>query len=430
MSDSRTVRDHADLTQLVNEGYAVRIVAGHLVIDDIPFVTAEKTIQRGSFLCPLDRDGNGGPGTHVMWFHGGQPCDRDGRLLVGINGGVQAIAPAPDLASSCAFSLRPPSGYATFYEKVTFYSTIVAGQAQAIDAEVTPRTFKPISTDEDESVFKYLDTFSSRARITEFSQRLAIGKVVIIGAGGTGSYLLDLLAKTPIQEIHIYDGDIFATHNAFRAPGAADVADLYAGLKKVNYFASIYDRMRRQIYPHPVRVTAENVSELLDADFVFLAMDPSPDKVVIVEALIAREIPFVDTGIGVGSSPDGIGGLIRVTTGRPGQTDHIQRAGVLTNDEDDDADYNTNIQVSELNMMAAAMAVLQFKQFLGFYADNEKELHTLYSIDDNALCHRFGQSEPVQIDPAHQLRHERSDVHSLHYEEADGALAEAESEIA
>lgn len=425
MSASRIVREHPDLTQLVNEGYAVRIVAGHLVIDDIPFLTAEKSVQRGSLLCPLDRDGNGAPGSHVMWFHGGEPCGPDGHPLAGINGGVQGIAPAPDLASSCAFSLKPPSGYASFYEKVSLYSTIVAGPAQAVDPEATPLTFKPIITDEDESVFRYLDTFSSRARITKFSQRLAVGKVVIVGAGGTGSYLLDLLAKTPIRYLHVYDGDVFATHNAFRAPGAADIADLDARLKKVDYFAGIYSRMRRQIYPHPVRVTASNVSEILDAEFVFLAMDPSPDKTAIVESLEAEGLPFIDTGIGVGITPSGIGGLIRVTTGRSGHFDHIQRTGVLANDENDDADYNTNIQVSELNMIAAAMAVLQFKQILGFYADDENELHTLYSIEDNALSHRFGQSEPARVVPNRHDGNASSGIHKV-----NGALTEAEGTAA
>ncbi|MDJ0458571.1 ThiF family adenylyltransferase [Arthrobacter sp. NQ7] len=425
MSASRTVLEHADLTQLVNEGYAVRIIAGHLVIDDMPFVTAEKTVQRGSLLCPLDRDGNGGPGSHVMWFHGGQPCDRDGQPLAGINGGVQGIAPAPDMVSSCAFSLKPPSGYASFYEKVSLYSTIVAGPAQAIDPEVTPFTFRPITTDEEESVFRYLDTFSSRARITEFTRRLAVGKVVIVGAGGTGSYLLDLLAKTPIRELHVYDGDVFATHNAFRAPGAADIADLDARVKKVDYFAGIYGRMRRHIHPHPVPVTASNLSELLDADFVFLAMDPSPDKTAIVETLEAHGLPFIDTGIGVGITPGGIGGLIRVTTGHDGHFDHIQRTGVLANDENDDADYNTNIQVSELNMMAAAMAVLQFKQHLGFYADDEKELHTLYSIEDNALGHRFGQSEVAATVPGGLDGHA-----GLGIPEANAELTESEDRVA
>ena len=51
-------------------------------------------------------------------------------------------------------------------------------------------------------------------------------KVAIIGLGGTGSYILDMLAKTPVSEIHLFDGDDFLTHNAFRSPGAASLDDL------------------------------------------------------------------------------------------------------------------------------------------------------------------------------------------------------------
>jgi hypothetical protein len=44
-------------------------------------------------------------------------------------------------------------------------------------------------------------------------------------------------------------------------------------VKKVDYYAAAYGRMRRGIRTHPVRLAADNVSELLDADFVFLTMD-------------------------------------------------------------------------------------------------------------------------------------------------------------
>ena len=61
----------------------------------------------------------------------------------------------------------------------------------------------------------------------------------------------------------------------------------------------MYARMRRNIHPHTVHVTAANVSEVTDACLVFLAMDSSPDKLAIIEALIAANVPFIDTGVGV-----------------------------------------------------------------------------------------------------------------------------------
>ena len=74
-------------------------------------------------------------------------------------------------------------------------------------------------------------------------------------------------------------------------------------MKKVDYYTAMYSVMRRGIIPHPVYVTAENANELLDANFVFLAMDTGPDKKAIVETLTANGIPFIDTGVGLSKEP-------------------------------------------------------------------------------------------------------------------------------
>jgi tRNA A37 threonylcarbamoyladenosine dehydratase len=86
-------------------------------------------------------------------------------------------------------------------------------------------------------------------------------RVAIIGLGGTGSYILDLLAKTPIAEVHIFDGDVFSLHNAFRSPGAPKRDEL-TDPKKVDWFGAIYDKMRVGIIRHPYDVEAGQLSEL------------------------------------------------------------------------------------------------------------------------------------------------------------------------
>ncbi len=73
------------------------------------------------------------------------------------------------------------------------------------------------------SVFRYLDSASSRAG-------------AIVGLGGTGSFILDLIAKTPIHEIHPYDADKLYTHNAFRGAPAASVEELDAAPAKVDHY--------------------------------------------------------------------------------------------------------------------------------------------------------------------------------------------------
>ena len=402
MSDSRLVLSSSDLALLVQEGYAVRIVGGYLVVDDIPYVDDAAQVQWGSFLCPLDLSGDVAtkPSTHVMCFVGGVPRDKNGHPIDGlINEGVEKWAAAPDLTTACGFSQKPrPDGYMDFYEKVTYYAAMIVGPAQAIDPTATQLTFKPVETDEDDGVFCYLDTFSSRAGIADLNSLLALAKVAIIGLGGTGAYLLDLLAKTPVLALHLYDGDIFRTHNAYRAPGAAGIEDLRAGKSKVAYYKQMYSLMRRGIEAHPENVTEANVSELVDANFVFIAMDTGPDKKAIINALTAHCVPFIDTGVGLNTDPNGINGQIRITFSAPGQSEHIERDQLISYFVGDDAEYDTNLQVAELNSMAANLAVIRYKKYLGFYADVENEQHTVYAVDSNDTFNRYGNSEYATAD--------------------------------
>src|SRR5437016_46394 len=82
--------------------------------------------------------------------------------------------------------------------------------AQESDPAVSAQTFPAIAAEpeDDETVFNYIDTASSRAEIDLVTKRLAVRKLAIVGLGGTGSYVLDLIAKTPAKEIHLFEGDV------------------------------------------------------------------------------------------------------------------------------------------------------------------------------------------------------------------------------
>ncbi len=116
---------------------------------------------------------------------------------------------------------KPNDAYPNYYEQVTTYVAIISGPAQRIDETFSAKTFPVNRPDEDsDEPFNYIDTATSRAEIVEVTKKLKLRKIVILGLGGTGSYVLDLVAKTPVREIHLYDGDTFYQHNAFRSPGA------------------------------------------------------------------------------------------------------------------------------------------------------------------------------------------------------------------
>src|SRR5258708_6240450 len=92
--------------------------------------------------------------------------------------------------------------------------------------------------------FVYHDSAFSRAGFASVSGKLAVPKLAVVGLGGTGSYVLDLVAKTHAKENHLYDADAFLEHNAFRAPGAASAEELDRHLTKAEPFAARYAVMR------------------------------------------------------------------------------------------------------------------------------------------------------------------------------------------
>jgi len=384
--------------RLVNEGYSIRIRNGYLLVDDIPFATPQRTVAVGTLICPLDTQGESTmrPQTHVMWFIGGIPCTKEGVEVPLLLHQRDPQPLAEGVIADCSFSQKVNGrDYENYYEKVVTYIGLVHGHAQALNPEVVPTTFKPVEIDEGGSVFKYFDTNSSRAAITAQTDKLAIDRVAIVGLGGTGSYILDFLAKTPIAEIHLYDGDIFSTHNSFRAPGAASLDELNAAPHKVDHHASRYEPLRRGMHRHAVYVTEDNVDELLEMDFVFLAMDASGDKRTIVDRLTDSGVSFIDTGIGIACGEDGLAGMVRVTTSLPGHRDHIGTNGLISYGLGDADEYEKNIQIVEVNALAAIMAVIAFKKKLMFYRDETKELHTLYRIDTNETLNSFGEDDDV-----------------------------------
>jgi hypothetical protein len=271
-----------------------------------------------------------------------------------------------------------------YYDKLTAYIAIFLSQARAIDANATARTYPIVRSTEEDSVFEYLDTASSRAQITIATKKLELSKVAVVGVGGTGSYVLDLVAKTPPKEIHLFDGDVMLSHNAFRAPGAASADELEAKQKKVHYLKQIYSRMRRGIVAHPYRIDEETVGELRGMDFVFLCIDASEGKRLIVEALERFGVPFTDVGMGVDLVDSSLGAILRVTTSTPGARDHFRNRVSLADSGTED-EYDRNIQVADLNCLNAALAVIKWKKLCGFYIDHEHEYHSTYTIDCNML---------------------------------------------
>lgn len=362
------------------------IKSGHLVLYNVPYVNGQKEVKRGTLISVLDLNGDETikPKSHVAFFAGEHPCDEDGNKLHHMehSSGHQQLG--EDLAADHSFSCKPKGGYADYHHKMSTYAEMIAKHAKAIDPRASAQTYIIAESDDQDSVFNYVDSASTRAGIMAILNKLALNKVGIIGLGGSGSYTLDLIAKTPICEIHLFDGDDFLQHNAFRSPGAPSLETLKERHKKVNYLAEIYAPMRKNIIPHAVHIDKTNIDLLDGMDFVFLCIDSGEAKKPIVEKLEADGVPFVDVGMGIEIADDKLVGIVRLTTSTPEKRDHFRNHVGFT-DGDADDDYSKNIQIADLNALNAALAVIKWKKLFGFYADFDCEHSSNYTIDGNMI---------------------------------------------
>jgi|ERR1041385_7646227 tRNA A37 threonylcarbamoyladenosine dehydratase len=374
-----------DLKKLRDEGYDIDEKDGHLLVRHVPYVNSQREVKYGILVSTLKLAGDrtDKPDTHVVYFAGEYPCKTDGSRITGIEHGSARQELLPGLWIDHSFSNKPPQGYENYHEKMTRYVAIIAVQAEAIDPNATARTFPVYEAKEEESVFKYIDTASSRAQITLVTKKLAQGRVAIVGLGGTGSYVLDLVAKTPVREIHLFDADVFSQHNAFRSPGAPTVGELRQRLTKAAFFREKYSPMHRGIIDHPDFIDATNVDQLQPMDLVFLCLDKGAAKRLIVDKLEELGKSFIDVGMGVELKNDKLLGILRVSTSTP---DHrAAKRRIPFQDGGADNEYATNIQIADLNALNAALAVIKWKKLWQFYLDLEREHNCTYMIDGNEL---------------------------------------------
>lgn len=379
------INRNPDLKRLQDDGYDIAIKAAHLVVYRVPYVTAKRVVRYGELASTLALAGDevGRPSDHIALFTGEYPCDKNGNPIEQIRNGNPNTAICNDLVAKFSFSSKPTEGYPDYFDKMTTYINILSAHAQSIDPSVVTRPSPQIPTESDNSVFEYLDTASSKSGISEVSNKLADCRIAIIGLGGTGSYILDLISKTPVKEIHLFDGDSFMSHNAFRSPGAASLEELRATPQKVDFLLEKYSKMHKGITAHDCFLRDGNLDLLDKADFAFVCIDNGHAKKFIVSELERLDMPFIDAGMGIFLENGSLGGQIRTTTSTSQQRAHFKdRVSYANNHEDI---YTQNIQIADLNALNAAFAVIKWKKLLGFYHDFDLEHSSVYTVDGNTI---------------------------------------------
>ena len=164
-------------------------------------------VRTGSLISSLSLSGEmtRAPDTHVVHFDGDYPCRADGTPIGEISHASGKFELGNGVIAKHTFSSKPAEGYLqSYYEKMTTYASILSGPAAVLKSGANPRTFSA-PEDEENSVFNYTETASGRVGIGALTERLTTEIIAIIGLGGSGSYVLDQVAKTPVRQIRLFD---------------------------------------------------------------------------------------------------------------------------------------------------------------------------------------------------------------------------------
>ena len=248
------------------------------------------------------------------------------------------------------------------------------------------------------NIFNIPYFFEERSGIGPVQDRIRNAPIAIIGLGGTGSYILDLIVKTPV-EIHLLDFDDLDWHNFMRAPGAPSAEEIESQhrepLGKVGYYHAKYSSLRNRIYAHDIRGdTPAQFAEFLSAhpiDFAFVCIDQlldsdSPRQDSVYAALSEARIPFIDSGVSITVDGTAIRGAVTTSFYSEGSLewqDAIPNAsakgGLLG--------YR-NVQLPEVNALAASLAVMEWRRRTGQYVS-----------ESPSFLHRFRLETPRIVVP-------------------------------
>lgn len=362
---------NAFLQDLEETGYLIDFVGGYLVFYGLPYLDQAGQLKYGDWASPVDLNGPviDPPSNHQAWWRGSRPCDQQGRELR-LGGGPDRVTITRDLVTDYSFSykLHDESGamraYRSFDEKVQTYLDTITAPAMAAYPQATPLRAIEVKAAAQASPLRFPDTMSSRYHINDLSALLRDKKVAIIGLGGTGSHILDFLARTHLQQIALFDDDKVHVHTMFRLPGFIAQA---IGKLKVEVLARHYDQWHAGIEPVAERITLENVARLKEFDFVFVSVDDGPARRLIIDWLSANDVPFVDCGMGLNRSTVGLSGFVRITgVDRAAFDDNVGTVRLPVENAKED-EYRKQAQIIELNALNATMAVIRFKQHFGVF---------------------------------------------------------------
>jgi hypothetical protein len=362
------VSRNAFVKDLFDLGYDIDFIEAYFVVRQIPHLDQDGALRYGDLVSPVAfaEDGVIDPptGNHQAWFRGSKPHGQNGYpLTIAIRDAKVQVT--PEFATNYSFSLKlndengAMRDYVSFEEKLRTYLDVITEPALAAHPEAVLYPAIRIRAEAQGTPLRFPDTSSANYNLNDISTLLKGKKVAIVGLGGTGAYVLDLIARTHLERIALFDDDKVHIHTIFRMPGFIDGA---IGKQKVHALARHYGQWHAGIEPINDRITTSNVAALRDFDFVFVAVDDGPARLLIVDWLSTNAIPFVDCGMGLNRLVDGLNGTVRITGVDRAAFERTVGTPYLPTGNAKEDEYRKQAQIAELNALNAALAVIRFKQ--------------------------------------------------------------------
>ena len=382
----RLVNHNNDIQRLIEKGYAVAFDSNYLIIRDIPYLDSDGRLLIGAIVTKLVfiNEDRVEQDDHQIFFAGTFPYNLDGKPIPNLGGGTTQLAlsdASKDVVVQRSFSNKPKATgkFQDFFEKIESYIAIISGPAMELH-KASPLTFRAVDEFESEQIFKFHDTLTSRAEITDLAAKFNDDVVALIGLGGTGAYLLDFLVKTPVREIRAFDLDPFYVHNAFRSPGRLDASEF--GKPKVDVYLARYENFRNGLSVTRKFLDASCGDDLKGVTFAFVCVDKGSSRAGIFDLLISMGIPFIDVGMGLSRKKGLLNGMLCTTHYSAKHGQKVRDKGLAQEGETLDDIYRTNIQISELNALNACLALIKFKQLRGFYFEELPFYNLAFEIGD------------------------------------------------
>lgn len=361
--------------EVLDAGFDVELFADLMVVGPVAYRRADGGIGTGSLGMQLLRQAGGvvdpRPPDHTAYWIAKVPFDDAiAQRLVNDPSPRQL---AENVAAICQMSRKMGVGgtpeqpearrdYESYLEKTVTYSSTI----ERMSGQSTQRPTQGSLLDHTNSSTLKAATSSSQGLYTA-DQKLADETIAIIGLGGTGGHVLDMVAKTNVRSILLFDPDSIADKNLRRWPGAIHPGSYAPGDNKAEFLSQKYRDIHPGIVAYPIKINESEFHRFTSVTTAFVCVDDSASRLEIASFLAKKGVRFIDVGIGMHEEEGELWGNVRVTAFDPQTRNHDEAIGGLPKVVLGDAMYDRNIQICEFNGLNAMLAVMRWKQLVGYY---------------------------------------------------------------